>query len=451
MQGTKATAAAPGGAGGPTGLAGFLTIWGGQVVSMVGTSMTRFALLVWSWEATGAATAPALVLAFTVSAAVLASPFAGVLVDRFDRKRVMIASDLGAALATVALLLLHASGHLALWHIYVAAAAAGAFESFQFPAYSAAITLLIPKRHYARASGMISFAEMGSRIVGPPLAGFLLPKVGLATIFGLDLATFVFAVILLGIVRIPAPRDSEEGAAVRPGFWSQVAFGFRYILDRKGLLGLQLTLALTNFLVASGLVLRAPMILARTGNDELILGQVLAAAGVGGVVGGLLLAAWGGPTRRVVGILVGLVLCAVSNIVLGLGHDPLAWAAATFMYPFFLTLVNGLNQAIWQAKVAPDVQGRVFSARRLIAQASLLPPMFLAGPLADRFFEPAMAPGGALEALLSPWFGSGPGSGIAVLLVLTGALGTLTVIFGALSPAVREVDERLPDHVQAAE
>lgn len=433
---------------GPTGPAGFLIMWGGQVVSLVGTSMTRFALLVWAWESTGAATAPALVLAFTVSAAVLVSPFAGVLVDRFERKRVMIASDLGAALTTVALLLLHAGGQLELWHIYFAAAAAGAFESFQFPAYSAAITLLVPKRHYARASGMISFAEMGSRIVGPPLAGFLLPRVGLATIFGLDLATFAFAVLLLTAVRIPAPAASEEGAA-RPGFWSQVDFGFRYILDRKGLLGLQLTLALTNFLVASGLVLRAPMILARSGNDELLLGQVLAAAGIGGVTGGVLLTVWGGPARRVGAILAGLALCAVSNIVLGLGDDPLAWAAATFMYPFFLTLVNGLNQAIWQAKVAPDVQGRVFSARRLIAQASLLPPMFLAGPLADHVFEPAMRPGGALEAWLAPWFGSGAGAGMAVLLALTGALGTLTVLTGGLSPPVREVEERLPDHRQA--
>ena len=427
----------------------FLLIWGGQTLSLVGTSMTRFALLVWGWEATGRATTLSLLLLFEIGMTVLLSPLAGVIVDRFDRKKVMVFADLGAGLVTLGLLALFFAGRLEVWHLYVAAAAAGGFETFQFPAYSAAVTLLLPGRHYVRASGMISLAESGSRILGPPLAGVLLPLVGFAPVLLIDVATFLVAVTALALARIPAPpavAGGDDDGRAAAGLLRQMLYGFRYIAARRGLLGLQLLFAAGNFLLVFGVVLRAPLVLARSGGAELALGQVMGAAGLGGALGGVLLATWGGPRRRIAGVLGGWTFSALGNVVLGLGRDVVTWAAGAFLYPFALTLTNGLNQSIWQAKVEPAVQGRVFATRRLIAQFSLLPAMALAGPLADAWFEPAFTAGGALAGSLGGLAGTGPGAGTGVLIAATGALAVMVTACGWLLRAVRNVERDLPDH-----
>lgn len=423
----------------------FLLIWSGQVVSLVGTSMTRFALLVWAWQETGRATSLTLLMFFGIGASVLASPLAGALTDRLDRRRVMIWSDLGSGAVTAALLVLLATGRLELGHVYAAAALTGVFESFQFPAYSAAITLMIPGRHYARASGLVSLAQSGSMILGPPLAGALLPFIGTANVLLIDLGTVGVALATLWAVGVPAPPPADADDR-RAGLWRQMAYGFRYIGERRGLLGLQLLFAVGNFLLVFGVVLRAPLVLAHTGGDELALGQVMAAAGAGGALGGLTLAAWGGPRRRIGGVLGGWVVSGLGNLLLGFGRTLPAWAAGAFLYPFSLTLTNGLNQAIWQSKVEPALQGRVFAARRLIAQASLLPAMLLAGPLVDRLLEPATAPGGALSGVVAPWFGSGPGAGTGLLVAGTALLALVAVALGAASPSIRTLERDLPDH-----
>lgn len=432
----------------PTGARGFALIWGGQVVSLLGTAMTRFALMVWGWEETGRATTLALLLFFQVGATLVLSPLAGVLVDRFDRRWVMIVSDLAAGLPTLALLALYLTGGLELWHVYAAAALSGGAESFQLPAYTASVTLLVPKRHYARASGLTSFGDSASRVFGPPLAAVLLPWVGLTGVLVFDAVTFLVAVGALLVVGVPPPPPSADGRAAG-GFWRQTLFGLRYILARRGLLWLQLALALINFLVYIGPVLRAPMVLARTGGDELALGGVMAAAGAGGLIGGLLLAAWGGIRRRVAGALVAAALAGAGNVLLGGGGGIWPWAAGAFCFTFFLVLTNGHTQAFWQSKVPPDVQGRVFSFRVLVAQFSVLPALLLAGPAADRLFEPAMAAGGTLAPTLAPLFGTGTGAGMAVLIAVTGALAVIVAAAALALRPIREVEDALPDHAAA--
>lgn len=426
----------------------FLVIWGGQVVSMIGGAMTRFALLVWAWNATGEATALSLLLAFQIGAAVLVSPLAGALVDRWDRRRVMMLADLGSAASTAALLALLLAGRLEIGAIYAAALFAGAFEAFQFPAYSAAVTLLMPRRHYARASGLVSLAQSGSLVFGPPLAGLLLPFVGTAWVLAIHLATVAVALLALAAVAIPRPEPEiadaggDDGAA-DPGLAAQMAYGFRYIARRRGLFALQALFAVGNFLLVFGVVLRAPLVLGRTGGDQLALGQVMAAVGLGGLLGGLALAAWGGPRRRIRGVLAGWVLTSLGNVLLGFGRTLGWWLTGAFLYPFWLTLTNGLNQAIWQAKVAPAVQGRVFAARRLIAQLSLLPGMLAAGPLVDRVLAPALA--GGWQA--APWLGSGTGAAAGLAIGGTAVVALAASLAGSTSRAIRRVEDDLPDHV----
>jgi hypothetical protein len=194
------------------------------------------------------------------------------------------------------------------------------------------------------------------------------------------------------------------------------------------------------------------MVLAQTGSDQVALGGVQAILGVGGVVGGLLLSVWGGPKRRVHGVLLGMTLSSVlGELVLGLGNGPLVWGIGAFFSSFFIPIINGSNQAIWQAKVAPDVQGRVFSARRLIAQLSWPLATLLAGPMADFLFEPAMAVGGPLANSFGGLVGTGAGAGMSLMFVVTGLMGMVVGLGGYAVPAIRNAEEILPDHDAAPE
>jgi len=431
---------------------GFSIVWLGQLVSVTGSGMTRFALTLWVYEQTGSATALAVVAIFSFAPAIFFSPIAGVIVDRVSRKKVMIASDFAAGLSTVALLILYSTGHLQIWHLWVAGFFASSFESFQFPAYSAAVTTMIDKKHYTRANSMLSMVDSASMIIAPIAAGALYYTLGISRIMLIDIATFVFAIGMLVLVVVPNPVETAVGRASRGSVLKESAFGFRYIYSRPSLLGLLIVFFATNFTFGLAIILFAPMILARTGNNALILGTANMVFGIGGVVGGLVVAAWGGFKRRIHGVLLGLILESLFGLViLGVGQSLPLWAAGAFLGMFFMPLINGSSQAIWQAKVQPDIQGKVFATRRLIAQISSPVAMILGGRLADTILEPAMAPGGALAPIFGPLVGTGPGAGMGLIFVFAGILGVIVALAGYLVPVVRQVESRLPDYGAATE
>ena len=288
------------------GMTTFTIIWFGQLISLVGTAMTRFALLIWAYQQTHNATTVALLGFFSLAPFVLASPLAGVWVDRLNRRLLMIFTDLGAGAMTVIMLGLYVTGNLEIWHLYTAGALTGIFEAFQRPAYSAATTILIPKKHYARASGMRSIAESASQIIGPFLGGALLAFVDINGVMLIDIITFVVAFITLLIVRIPSPPFNFEQQDKNHTTWQEIRFSLNYIRQRHGLFGLLLIYSVINFLAGLTYFGVLPtMILARTGSDQLALASVEAALGVGGVIGGLLLSVWGGPKRMIHGVLAG--------------------------------------------------------------------------------------------------------------------------------------------------
>jgi DHA3 family macrolide efflux protein-like MFS transporter len=431
----------------PVGMRTFILIWIGQALSLLGSGMTAFGLSIWAWEKTGQATALALVGFFFTGATMAASPFAGALVDRLNRKAVLVVSDLAAATSTVVLLVLYASGRLEIWHLFVANAWSGAFQALQWPAYSATITLLVPKQHYTRTSAMMSLAESSGFVFSPILAAVLLRPIGLAGIMVIDVATMSLAVGTLLMLRIPQPKTSAAGREGQGSFWQESVYGFRYIFTRPSLLGLQLVFFVGNLLSTFAWTLFTPLILTRTGNNELALGSVQSAMGFGAVAGGLVLSIWGGPRRRVHGVLLGwAVTSLLGQLVFGLGHGPTFWAVVGFLSAFIAPVVDASNQAIWQAKVAPDVQGRVFSTRRLIAQLSIPLAMLMAGPLADHVFEPAMRGEGVLVPLFGRVVGSGPGAGMALMIVFSGLLGFIAGLAGYLFRPVRDAGTLLPDH-----
>jgi MFS family permease len=284
----------------------FLLVAVGQFISITGTSMTTFALSIWAWEKTGQATALALVQVFGLIPLIFLSPIAGALVDRWNRKLVMILSDLGSGLATIAVFLLYSAGTLEIWHLYVAAVVAGAFQTFQWPAFSAAIAVMVPKEQYTRANALHGLAESAATILAPSLAAALLagvivggtsllPSIGFGGIMAIDIITFLAAIGALLVIQVPQPARSEAGQQAQGSLWKEAVFGFRYIFARRSLLGLQLVFMGGNFFASAAFAVFTPMILARTGNDEQTLGLVQSVFGIGGVIGGLLLTAWGGP------------------------------------------------------------------------------------------------------------------------------------------------------------
>jgi DHA3 family macrolide efflux protein-like MFS transporter len=425
---------------------GFTLVWIGQLVSLLGTNMTGFGLTIWAYEKTGSATALALVGFFFVTPMLIFSPIAGAIVDRSNRKFMMMISDLISGMASIFILVMYSLGHLQIWHLYLTGFIQGAFQTFQWPAYSAAISTMLPKEQYGRANGMMGLADSASGVFAPLAAGALLGFIGLNGILTIDIVTFVFAIGALLVVHVPQPRITQEGKKGQGSLWKESIYGFHYILERPGLLGLQLVFLLGNFFYSIPYSILSPMVLASTQNNELSLASVNSAGAIGGVVGGLLMSAWGGPKRRVHGVLLGWVFSSLAAIILGAGRMLPVWIVASFIGAFFGAIVNASNQSIWQTKVAPDVQGRVFAIRRLIAWFVNPIAMLIAGPLADHVFEPAMKAGGALTGAFGWVTGVGPGRGMALIFVISGSIALLTSASAYLFRQVRQVETILPDH-----
>lgn len=425
---------------------GFTIIWIGQMLSLLGTTMTGFALTIWAWQQTGQATALALVGFANFAPVVLFSPVAGAIVDRYDRKKIMMLADLAAGLPTVALLLLYTSGNLQIWMLYITGAIAGTFQSFHFPAYSAAVTMMVHKKHYARAQSMLATAEFASGFFAPIAAAVLLTVIGIEGVMIIEITTFTLAVLMLLLVNVPRPPVTEEGRRSMGSLWKESLYGFWYIIKYPSLLGLQLTFLVGNFLSGMCFTLLAPMVLSRTGDNSVIYGSVMSAGAIGGLLGSIVLTVWGGPKRRIHGVLLGWALSQFIGALMGMGGDAIVWIPVFFAAMFVSPMINASNQAIWQSKVAPDLQGRVFATRRLIAQVSTPPAMIVAGLLADTVFEPAMKTGGLLAPVFGWLVGTGPGSGMALIFIFVGLLGTAFSLLVYTIPTIRNVETILPDH-----
>lgn len=430
------------------GLQTFFVIWFGQLISLLGTSMTRFGLITWAYQQTEQATTLALLGFFSFILYVLVSPVAGVLVDRWDRRWVMIGADLGAGLMTVGILVLHVSGGLEIWHLYIAEALTGAFEAFQLPAYRAATTLIVPKKHYGRANGFRALASDSARVFAPFLAGLVLVGFDLKGVLLIDIVTFIVAICTLMLVRIPRPQVTAASIEAGGRMVRQIAFGFRYIVQRRGLLwllliymGINLMAALTWFGVLNA------MVLARSGGNELALATVQSAMGVGAVIGGILISTWGGPKKRIHGVLAYAGLSfLLGDMMFGIGQSVSVWATAAFVGSLFIPFIVTCDRTIWQLKVPPDVQGRVFAVTDMLRTMTMPVGYLLAGPMADRVFEPAMMPGGALSPVFGSILGTGPGAGMGLMFMMTAILGMTISLSGYLIPAIRSVESDLPDY-----
>jgi hypothetical protein len=391
------------------------------MLPLIGSAMTWFAFTIWVWEITGKASALATFSFFAFLPTVLFSPVAGALVDRWNRKFVMLLSDLATALGTLTIFLIYTFGALQVWHIYAVSILAGFFTAFQYPAYSAAVTTMLSKEDYARAEGMLGSVRALSGILAPIFAAALLGRIDLSGIMLIDLATFLFAFGTLLVIHIPQPRQTATGLESKGTLWQEIQFGFRYINEKKSLRALTILFMVAGIFLAIGATLMAPLVLSRTGNNESALAAVLSSGAVGGIVGGILLSIWGGTRVRIQTVLIGGVGASLLGIAwLGLGRSIIIWAVGSFFFAFFEPFVEGGNIAIWQVKVPADVQGRVFSARHLLVQLPYLFGILAAGYLAEA-------------------------AAIPIILVSAGVLGALTFLMGYAFQSVRNAEMILSD------
>jgi len=426
----------------------FAKIWIGQLVSNIGSYMTVFALMIWIWETTGSATTLALVTFFSQLPRIAITPVAGIIVDRFPRKWLMLLGDVVAAVGTLAIGLLFWQGQLALWHLYVVVMLYGCFGQLQTLAYSTSVALLVSKENYTRAESMVASVGYSGAIFSPIFAGSLYPTIGLTGIIAVDLATFAFAFAILLLAKIPNPQGADTPAAMS---WQDLTFGFRYIWQKPGLTAM--VIAFSCFAIPSdiGKALYNPMILARSGGDAQVLGVVTTAAGIGGVLGALAVGISGGFKPRIHGMLLGFAATGLFKIVLAVGQTPAIWMLSHFAATLAIPLFYSSSNAIWYAKVPPEMQGRVLAADQMIGVGVGAIAPLIAGPLADRVFEPAMRAEGGLSALFSPIFGSTEGSGIALMYAISATMMALVGIGGYGFSQLRNVEQILPDHSLTAQ
>jgi len=433
----------------PRGIVGFTVVWLGQLISVLASNMSGFALTIWAFEKTSSATVLGLVsLSFTLPF-LLISPIAGAMVDRYNRKLMMMVSDLGAVLATTGILILNATGHLEIWHMCVASVIYGLSGTFQWPAYMAAITVMVPKEQYGRANGMMMLVDSGPSVFSPILAGALLPIIGLTGILIIDVVTFFIAIGALLVVHVPQPEKTVEGQEGKGSLVKEAAYGFKYIFARRSLISLLVAILLLNLTGGLAQSLTAPMVLLRTANDSKSLGAVQSAFAIGGVVGGLVVSATGGFKKRIRGMLIGWGIYALFGLILfGLGRSLYIWIPAAFLAAINFPLTQSASNAIWQSKVAPDIQGRVFSARRLIAWLTdpIMP--VLSGLLADYAMEPALKADGSLAQAFGWMVGNSSGSGMSLQFVIAGMLYLMVIVIAWFNPNIRNVETILPDHDQ---
>jgi MFS family permease len=421
----------------------------GQTISLIGSEITRFALLIWLWQLEEAATPISLLAFFSEIAVFVASIFAGVLVDRCNRKALMMLGDAIAGCCTVILLILLSTNHLAIWHLYLTAVLSRLFGYLQGLAFSASQALMLPQQHYVRAGAMGSMQAFGSGVFAPALAGTLYPIMGLSGILTIDLVTFMWAISTVAIASIPQPRNSKTGNEVErnntaQAIWRELSFGFRYLWQHPSLMALQLFTL--SYIFFDNAALLEPMILARTDNDTAILGNVLSALGAGGLIGAIALSLWGGPRRLIRGVLWGRAVIFSLEMLLGIARQPVIWMVAFFSAGLIKPMANSCEEALWSAKVPPECQGRVFAASSCLISVFSPIGLLISGPLADRAFEPAMQTDGILAPVFGSLFGTNPGSGMALQFTFFSFLVVLICLGSYAVPVLRNVEDLLPDH-----
>ncbi len=418
-----------------------------QTFSLIGSRMTGLAIGIKVFNDTQAVTPLALVGFFSIVPRLLVTGVAGVLADRWDRRKVMIAGDVGEAIGTFVLLLSFATGTFELWILYVVVIWQATFSMFQGPAFQASITQLVPDEMRDRANAIQQITGPTAGFIAPILAGFLFVLIGATGVMVIDLSTFIVAIAVVAAVHIPRPAETAEGQEAKGSVWREALSGFKMLWKLRLLFYLIIFATALNFFFNMTLIMLTPYILLLTDSEEM-LGTLLALMSLGTVVGGVIMSVWKFNVSRMHIAFPALIVQAVFLVLLGVMRAPVTLGIAMFLLLLPNPMANAPLMSLIQAKTPPDMQGRIFAAIMQLAMLATPLGFLFAGPLADGVLEPAV--GGEAWSLVEPIVGSQPGSGIGLLMVISGSICTILGMILYAWPRMRNIERELPDYEPVA-
>lgn len=420
-------------------LHGFLILWSTQSFSALGSSMTSFALIIWSYQQQGSALTTAMLSVCSYVPYVVMSIFAGALSDKWNKKMTMLVCDSFAALCTVVILLLLQAGRLEIWHLYCLNALNGFMNTLQQPAADVTISLLSPKEHYQKVSGMRLFSNSLVSIFTPVFATAMLTLFGIQAVVIFDLATFGVAFLsLLFFVTIPKMQDKNPESET---VLQSARAGLQYLKANRGILDLILFLAAINLTASIFSAALPAMMLSRNGGSETALGVVNAVTGVTMLIGSVLASVLPAPKSRV-RVICNTLLIAMSteNFFLALGRSVPIWCIGAAFGWICIPIMNANMDVLFRNHIPISMQGRVFSARNTLQFFTIPIGYFLGGFLIDQVFEPFMA-SQVTDSILSMVFGTGKGSGAALLFFVIAVIGVITCLLFRKDPHIWKLEE----------
>lgn len=416
----------------------FLIIWGGQLISSIGSGLTAFSLGVYVYEKTQSATVYSLIIFFAFLPSYLLKPIGGTLSDRLDRRLMMIIGDLGSAFGLVFILMMFYSGINAIWVIYLGVATSSVFVAFQNPAYKASVTDLLDEDAYSKASGLMQLSESSRFLISPIVAGFLLSFMSIENILIVDICTFVFAMLAVFAVK---NKIKPKSLKIKKGkFFSDFIGGFKYTFSDKGLVWLLSITSIVTFAVGFLQALIGPMILAFADSKTLGVIQTISASGM--LVTSFLIGVFSKMKKQVSVLSVSLAFAGIFYALFGISTNVVFIIAAGFLFFSTLPFINTSLEVLIRKNVDNQIQGRVWSIVSLISQLGMIIAFAIAGILADTFFNPMFEDGGLLASTFGKIIGTGEGRGIGFMFVISGTLvNVLSLIISKIN-LIRALDEK---------
>jgi MFS family permease len=413
----------------------FLIVWFGQLLSMVGSGLTGFALGVYAFERTEMATNAALVTLLSFLPSILLRPVGGILADRFDRRLMMIIGDLGSAAGIVFILLFMMFGEPKLWHIYVGVTLSSIFVGIQSPAYKASATDLLTEDQYSKGSGLVQLAESSRFLLSPFLAGLIMYYFSIESVLIIDIATFLLAVLTVFVIKKqmkPERREEERGHWLK-----ELQDGWQAIVTNRGVLLLILMISLVTFFLGFLQTLIGPMVLFFT--DAKTLGTIQSVCAVGMLISSLLLGVFSVGHRYVDILVVGLIVAGIAFCLLGTTTNIYFITGAGFLFLAALPFVNMSCDVLVRTNIPNEKQGRVWGIVGILSQLGFIVAYGISGPLADHVFNPMLEEGGLLASSVGQFIGTGPGRGIGFMFVVCGILVVISALFISRIQSIRKL------------
>lgn len=408
----------------------YIVFWLSQSVSQLGSSMTSFALIIWTYKQTNSVMTVSLLTFFTYLPYILFSIFAGAFVDNHKKKSIMLWTDSIACMCSIATLVLLYIGKLEIEYIYIVNAIIGLMNAFQSPASTVTFGILVPNEMYAKMSGMNSFSSSLITVATPMLAAFISSFWGLNGVFLIDLITFLFSfVVLLFFIKIPEHNLNTKSIKEQSVF-SGCKESYNFLIQNKGLLYIIISMAILNFFshLTYENILPA-MILSRSGGNNNILGLVSGMIGFGGILGGIMVSLVKLPNNNVKLIYYSAAFSFLfGDLLMGIGQNVIVWFIAALAASVPLPFLTAGQNVILYNTIPTDMQGRVFAVRNAMRYFTIPIATLLGGALADYVFEPFMKTENQLSNILQKIVGRGLGSGMATMFLCTGFLGFVSCI-----------------------